>query len=294
MSVLMRYGIATLAATLAALFGTEARGGWWSHSCSTCNSCCDAPAYGPGSVRSVRMGLLRLGPPRPMFRRRPVLPPPGTLGRTYHQISRPIPETEHPRTGMLEICGVPAHLHVTVNGMNGYRGANGIWYFKTDRPLIPCVPYIKTVRVHPPHVDPQRCADFRVLRLIPESDRLSALLRRRQFLDGVDQAFPDRVSREMDAVADIELARQAVLVRLHGTFPTAQDGPRSASWSDRLQAGTAPAIAAVAVPTTRACRPLGTSRAQCRNRPWTGWSARTQIGPFRDEADRVEPFLEAV
>ncbi|MFQ5733209.1 MAG: hypothetical protein ACE5KM_14810 [Planctomycetaceae bacterium] len=86
---------------------------------------------------------------------------------TYRQLSWPVPDEKHPRAGMLEVYGVPPHLLATVNGMKGYRGSDGVWYFETARPLIPCVPFIKTVRVHPPHTDPQRCADFRVLRLIP-------------------------------------------------------------------------------------------------------------------------------
>jgi len=113
----------------------------------------------------------------------PLAPPPGTLGRTYRQLSQPIPETEHPRTGMLEICNVPPGLTVRIAGMDGYRGKDGIWYFKTERPLIPCVPFIYTVRFEPdepghgepgapcravlPECGPKTCCDYRVVRLIP-------------------------------------------------------------------------------------------------------------------------------
>lgn len=38
----------------------------------------------------------------------PVVAPPGKLGRTYRQLSTPVPEDEHPRIGTLEICNVPA------------------------------------------------------------------------------------------------------------------------------------------------------------------------------------------
>lgn len=169
-SILVRYGVAVLAGALAALNATEARGGWWSHCCGACNPCRGVPLD-----LNPHLVPLATPPVRPEFpspgyvvARPPVLPPPGTLGWTYRQLSRPIPESEHPRTAMLEVCGVPPNLHATVNGMDGYRGTDGVWYFKTIRPLIPGVPFIKTVRVHPPHVDPQRCADYRVLRLIPD------------------------------------------------------------------------------------------------------------------------------
>lgn len=105
----------------------------------------------------------------------PLTPPPGTLGRTYRRISQPVPADEHPRVGMLEICHVPAGWKVTIRGMEGFRGTDGIWYFKTKRPLIPCVPYIYTVRFHhgplceaaPGQCGPKVSCDYRVVRLIP-------------------------------------------------------------------------------------------------------------------------------
>ena len=106
----------------------------------------------------------------------PLAPPPGTLGRTYRQISQPVPDDEHPRTGMLAICHVPPGATVTVRGMEGYRGTDGIWYFQTKRPLIPTVPYIYTVRFRKTgrkcrtaagDCGPDLSCDYRVVRLIP-------------------------------------------------------------------------------------------------------------------------------
>lgn len=102
----------------------------------------------------------------------PLAPPPGTLGRTYKQLSTPVPEEEHPRTGMLEICNVPAGYTATIRGMDGYLGKNGAWCFKTVRPLIPTVPYVYTIHFHGPNCHAGRCGpktacDYRVVRLIP-------------------------------------------------------------------------------------------------------------------------------
>lgn len=105
----------------------------------------------------------------------PVVLPPGTLGLTYQRISTPIPEEEHPRTGMLEICNVPAGITANIRGMEGFRGKDGVWYFKTSRPLMPCQPSIFTVTFTPagpcPRVGPGNCGprvkrDYRVFRLI--------------------------------------------------------------------------------------------------------------------------------
>ena len=104
--------------------------------------------------------------PHPVARKRvPVLPPPGTLGWTYRQPSRPIPEAEHPRTGMLEIHGLTSHCKVTVNQIEGFRGTDCIWYFKTKRPLVPGVPHIVTVRARVVR-NGVLCDDVRVVRLI--------------------------------------------------------------------------------------------------------------------------------
>ena len=157
-STIIRYGIIALAAALATLSGREAAGG--------------ESSLGHHNARGTPNGRSKLlFAPRSPFRvPRFTLPapPPGTLGRTYRQLSRPIPAQEHPRTGMLEVRGVPAGAHVTVNGMNGYRGTNGVWYFKTERPLIPCVPFIKTVRIQGPNCNPHAARNYRVIRLIPD------------------------------------------------------------------------------------------------------------------------------
>lgn len=143
---------------------------WCLHRCRSCDDCpCDS--YDNGFTQAV-----------PLMTRRPavrVLPPvvipPGTLGCTYQRVSTPVPEDEHPRTGMLEICNVPAGLTASIRGMEGYRGTDGVWYFKTNRPLLPCRPSVFTVTFTPdgpcPRVGPGNCGprvkrNYRVFRLI--------------------------------------------------------------------------------------------------------------------------------
>ena len=101
-------------------------------------------------------------PPRP-----PVFVPPGTLGRTYHQISRLVPESEHPRTGIIEICDVPAGMQVTIDGMEGYVGTNGVWYFRTIHPLLPCTPTVRTAFIASPFGVNHAGPNYRAFRLIP-------------------------------------------------------------------------------------------------------------------------------
>lgn len=91
-------------------------------------------------------------------------PPPGTLGWTYRRPTRLIPEDEHPRVGMLEVCIPPevtaAHivhpneqLKVTVRGLDeGYLGDDGLWHFKAEE-LIPGVPHIYDVKFELVRID---------------------------------------------------------------------------------------------------------------------------------------------
>lgn len=108
-----------------------------------------------------------VAPPRIHPGRPPVVVPPGTLGYTYHQISRLVPETEHPRTGMIDICSVPPGMQVTIAGMEGYRGLDGVWHFRSVRPLLPCRPTIRTAYLHSPLGVPVAGVNYRAFRLIP-------------------------------------------------------------------------------------------------------------------------------
>ncbi len=92
-----------------------------------------------------------------------ILPPPGTLGRTYLQPSRPVPWNKHPRTAMLEVTVrestkkflkekyPDAQLKVRVSDMRswfeplkGYLGTDGLWHFES-KPLYPGLPHIYDV-----------------------------------------------------------------------------------------------------------------------------------------------------
>ncbi len=95
------------------------------------------------------------------------MPPPGTLGQTYARPSALIPRDEHPRTARIEIEGVRAK-YVDVVGLvefEGFRDRDGVWHFKSKRPLTPGVPHIYEVIAY--DGDPGVGDDSRVVRMIP-------------------------------------------------------------------------------------------------------------------------------
>lgn len=96
-----------------------------------------------------------------------VAPPPGTLGMTYRQPSRLIPEDKHPRLGMIEVKSVPRDAEVSIKGMEGYFGKDGIWHFESEKPLLPGIPHIYLVKVVCFTSDGQEKTDVRTFRLIP-------------------------------------------------------------------------------------------------------------------------------
>ena len=162
---IIRYGIVAIAAAIAGLSGTDAHGGIrpFRHH-GQCDSCCEVHSHHgpypyPGSAAPAR----RVPVFAPARRRPPIVIPPGTIGLTYRRISRLIPADEHPRTGMLEIHAVPAGHAVTITGMEGYRAMNGVWYFRTVRPLIPCTSLIRTATIPTARMR----SSYRVFRLIP-------------------------------------------------------------------------------------------------------------------------------
>ncbi len=111
------------------------------------------------------------GPPPSWTEPRPqawtTMPPPGTLGQTYARPSALIPRDEHPRTARIEIEGVTAK-YVDVVGLvdfEGFRDRDGVWHFKSKRPLTPGVPHIYEVIAF--DGDPGVGEDSRVVRMIP-------------------------------------------------------------------------------------------------------------------------------
>jgi len=96
-----------------------------------------------------------------------VAPPPGTLGMTYRQPSRLVPDEKHPRIGMIEVKSVPRDAQVSIKGMEGYFGKDGIWHFESEKPLFPGIPHIYHVKVVCFAADGQEKTDVRTFRLIP-------------------------------------------------------------------------------------------------------------------------------
>ncbi len=99
-------------------------------------------------------------------RRQPTIAPPGTLGRTYTQLSHAIPLDHHPRTAMLAVKDNRKVKYLTVGTMGGIRMKNGIWLFESTRPLDPGACQIVRVeaRETPQDVEPYAT---RLVRLIP-------------------------------------------------------------------------------------------------------------------------------
>jgi hypothetical protein len=94
-------------------------------------------------------------------------PPPGTLGRTYKQPSALIPKDEHPRTARIDVA-ITTLPFVEVLGLedfDGFRGRDGLWHFKSKRPLLPGVPHIYQVIAH--DGTPGGVEDVRTVRMIP-------------------------------------------------------------------------------------------------------------------------------
>jgi hypothetical protein len=87
--------------------------------------------------------------------------PPGTLGKTYMRPTRMIDWDEHPRIGMLDVevidtlrAGLASDVKIKVTArdmynnfkpLEGYRGDDGVWHFKSD-PLLTTVPNIYDVK----------------------------------------------------------------------------------------------------------------------------------------------------
>lgn len=113
--------------------------------------------YSPPTVRHERIA-------RPAFA---VLPPPGTLGQTYLRRSWPIPKDEHPRTAYVQI-DAKGFTEIEIEGLNdmeGFQRPDGIWIFKTEKPLMPGLPHIYHVKAG--YKQSQQGKEVCTLRLIP-------------------------------------------------------------------------------------------------------------------------------
>lgn len=85
-------------------------------------------AYQPQSAGMNRWGMM---------------PPPGTLGRTYQRRSALIPDDDHPRTGVVAIK-LPEEANVSARGMK-VKWTGEEWRLESSQPLVPGVPHIYAV-----------------------------------------------------------------------------------------------------------------------------------------------------
>jgi hypothetical protein len=117
------------------------------------NSAVDAPAYQPvPSSSGVPMELaptvngsqlagppVELSPTYAPVDRFTVTPPPGTLGQTYKRRTSLIPDTKHPRVGIVEVH-LPENVDVSARGLK-VKWTGKVWRLESD-PLVPGVPHI--------------------------------------------------------------------------------------------------------------------------------------------------------
>jgi len=92
--------------------------------------------------------------------------PPGTLGQTYYRPSHPVPDDEHPRTGMLAVRDHEKVPFLRTQSMSGIRMKSGIWLFESVRPLDPGACQIVRVEARQTSQDIEPYAT-KFVRLIP-------------------------------------------------------------------------------------------------------------------------------
>jgi hypothetical protein len=108
------------------------------------------PAAGGRSTGAVLTPQAASGPailggyqPQAGMNRWGMLPPPGTLGRTYQRRSALIPDDEHPRIGVV-VVKLPEQANVSARGMK-VKWTGEEWRLESSQPLVPGVPHIYAV-----------------------------------------------------------------------------------------------------------------------------------------------------
>jgi len=73
-----------------------------------------------------------------------MMPPPGTLGRTYLRRSELLDDDEHPRTGIVAVK-LPEEADVSARGMK-VEWTGEEWRLESSQPLVPGVPHIYAIK----------------------------------------------------------------------------------------------------------------------------------------------------
>lgn len=97
-----------------------------------------------------------------------VLPPPGTLSKTYQRPSWPVPNDEHPRTAIFEVTA-SGFTELRMEGlvdMEGFQRPDGTWVFKSKQALTPGIAHIYRVKAGYKNSNNTHW-DVRTVRLIP-------------------------------------------------------------------------------------------------------------------------------
>lgn len=123
------------------------------------------PAAGPSEevVPAPGSGVV-VGPKiSPGMNRWGVMPPPGTLGRTYQRRSALVPDESHPRVGVV-LVHLPEDADVTARGLK-VKWTGDVWRLETAQALVPGVPHIYAVKAEWDTPD-GRVTEVRWVRLI--------------------------------------------------------------------------------------------------------------------------------
>ncbi len=73
-----------------------------------------------------------------------MMPPPGTLGRTYQRRSALIPDEDHPRVGIVAVK-LPEDANVSARGMK-VKWTGEEWLLESSQPLVPGIPHVYAVK----------------------------------------------------------------------------------------------------------------------------------------------------
>jgi hypothetical protein len=91
-------------------------------------------------------------------------PPPGTLGRTYHQRSKLADDDKHPRYGAVEVK-LPENVDVSARGLKA-KWNGKVWLLEAETPLLPGVPHIYAIKAERDTGGAEKSVEVRWVRLI--------------------------------------------------------------------------------------------------------------------------------
>lgn len=93
-----------------------------------------------------------------------VVPPPGTLGRTYQRPSRLVDEDQHPRFAAVEVH-LPEEVDVSARGLKS-KWTGKVWRLEAETPLLPGIPHVYAIKAERRLNNGEKHVEYRWVRLI--------------------------------------------------------------------------------------------------------------------------------